>query len=895
MEKPVETINNQRPFPGLKSFDEKNKSQFGGRDAEIKELFTKVENNGLTVIFGKSGIGKTSLINAGLLPELQKNFYLPIYFRIDFSAEKAPLNQIKDFIVNTLRQKNPDMPGFENRTLWEYFHEVKILDGLVTPVLVLDQFEEVFTLGKDNAPAISELFIELSDLVENRVPLNIQSKNKGKTELMPSYYGEHQYRVILSLREDYLAQLESLGKLMPSIRESRYRVVQMTAVQALDAVLKPAGNLINKEVAISLIKKLPGISDADFDEKAEDSDYVKRLLVEPFLLSLICFQINETRISKGLPVITIDLVNDFDMADVINAYYNAAVGTFENNIRLGIEDTLLTESGYRKLESLEELQLKYGFDDLITQTLIDKRIIRKEQRDGLDYVELIHDVLAPVIKNNRDKRIEEQREIERNESVRRALELYRGRRRKYIFIVAGSIALIILTLFGLWAKKNATEAGQFKQKEFANGLLVVANSISENNTEDSSAALFARMAYKIYKDNNGTNFNAFYKAMYAQLHNTQLTALRVITNSINSEEDDGIVTDRHFKALAVSGNYLYAGHNRGKVYKLNLKNYEDVSQFYDFGVKITSMATSANKEYLAVAGIFPYVAIFNLNRTNDSCIKLNIPNAGGNGKSVMFTPSGNIMLRTDYGLYEWDKNYRLVNWKARKFIRYENGKRSEVPSVVFGKPNFNLPGQKFNGIAVNDENFVVGTDSGVLIVFKDSMVNIKQSDFGNVTALVFDKNMQYIYGGNDVGEFWRLSLKDFTIESGQNQIGRIFSITMSSDGKYVATGSGDGSVGVYETGPDWNQNSILILEQKECDRRKVFSVAFSEDNRLIYAAYDDGTVLNWPANADILAELIKAQVKGNLDYKMWNKYIKPSFEKQYLDNKIDKSYLKKYQ
>jgi WD40 repeat protein len=164
-----------------------------------------------------------------------------------------------------------------------------------------------------------------------------------------------------------------------------------------------------------------------------------------------------------------------------------------------------------------------------------------------------------------------------------------------------------------------------------------------------------------------------------------------------------------------------------------------------------------------------------------------------------------------------------------------------------------------------------------------------------VTALVFDKNMQYIYGGNDVGEFWRLSLKDFTIESGQNQIGRIFSITMSSDGKYVATGSGDGSVGVYETGPDWNQNSILILEQKECDRRKVFSVAFSEDNRLIYAAYDDGTVLNWPANADILAELIKAQVKGNLDYKMWNKYIKPSFEKQYLDNKIDKSYLKKYQ
>ena len=87
-----------RPFLGLKSFEEDNKGQFGGRDHEIEELFKSIDDNGLTVIFGKSGIGKTSLVKAGLIPELRVNFYLPIYIRIDYSSETSPLSQVKKTI-----------------------------------------------------------------------------------------------------------------------------------------------------------------------------------------------------------------------------------------------------------------------------------------------------------------------------------------------------------------------------------------------------------------------------------------------------------------------------------------------------------------------------------------------------------------------------------------------------------------------------------------------------------------------------------------------------------------------------------------------------------------------------------------------------------------------------
>src|SRR5205809_1111286 len=159
----------QRPFQGLRSYEEKNKAQFGGRDTEIKELFNLIENTGLTIIFGKSGIGKTSLINAGLIPELQKNFYLPIYIRIDYSSPKKPVDQLRELIYEKISLSDKNIPAIGNRALWEYFHEIKILDGIIIPVLILDQFEEIFTIGKDKNHA--ELITELSDLAENRVPL----------------------------------------------------------------------------------------------------------------------------------------------------------------------------------------------------------------------------------------------------------------------------------------------------------------------------------------------------------------------------------------------------------------------------------------------------------------------------------------------------------------------------------------------------------------------------------------------------------------------------------------------------------------------------------------------------------------------------------------------------
>lgn len=398
-----EELDLNRPFLGLRSFEEKNKSQFGGRNQETDDLYDLVVDNYLTVVFGDSGIGKTSLLKAGLMPKLREHFYFPIYIRIDFSTQKAPLKQLVDHVYGELKALDTNISKIESESLWEYLHDLKLLNGLVTPVLIFDQFEELFTLGKSNTH-IKAFVNELGDLAQNRIPSSVKIKYKKQGKTVPSRYSKQNYHIVLSLREDYLARLDELKNHIPSIMNNGFRVVQMTISQALEAAIKPGKGLIDEPVAIQIIKKLPGVSQADFDVLNEKGNGTKALKVEPFLLSLICDRLNEVRIEKHSNKIDKTIVEEFNVDDVIKSFYNETLQKFEPNVELAIENLLLDDDGFRKLQPLKEFQSEYDISDDDIVKLIDSRIVRQENRNNVDYLELIHDVLKGVIKKKRDKR-----------------------------------------------------------------------------------------------------------------------------------------------------------------------------------------------------------------------------------------------------------------------------------------------------------------------------------------------------------------------------------------------------------------------------------------------------------------------------------------------------------
>jgi len=78
------------PWPGLASFREADQAFFHGREAESAELTRLVLRERLTVLFGLSGLGKSSLLAAGVFPRLRQQNVLPVPLRLDFSALFAP-------------------------------------------------------------------------------------------------------------------------------------------------------------------------------------------------------------------------------------------------------------------------------------------------------------------------------------------------------------------------------------------------------------------------------------------------------------------------------------------------------------------------------------------------------------------------------------------------------------------------------------------------------------------------------------------------------------------------------------------------------------------------------------------------------------------------------------
>src|SRR5262245_18018378 len=116
-------IDEQNPWPGLSAFDEAAQLFFNGRREESAALRRLVMQAPLTVLFGASGLGKTSLVQAGLFPLVRKDT-LPVYVRLDPRESQAPLiDQAKAALQAEIARRRVDAPKSRGaESLWEYLH-----------------------------------------------------------------------------------------------------------------------------------------------------------------------------------------------------------------------------------------------------------------------------------------------------------------------------------------------------------------------------------------------------------------------------------------------------------------------------------------------------------------------------------------------------------------------------------------------------------------------------------------------------------------------------------------------------------------------------------------------------------------------------------------------------
>src|SRR5438874_2251225 len=97
------------PYVGLRPFEPEERDQFCGRNQDAQILTDRILSGRLTVLYAQSGLGKSSLLRALVVPELERNHGRVVYF--DAWAQDDPLRGIKDTLIALAAKLGVPDPG----------------------------------------------------------------------------------------------------------------------------------------------------------------------------------------------------------------------------------------------------------------------------------------------------------------------------------------------------------------------------------------------------------------------------------------------------------------------------------------------------------------------------------------------------------------------------------------------------------------------------------------------------------------------------------------------------------------------------------------------------------------------------------------------------------------
>lgn len=472
---PRPAVDQENPWPGLSAFDEAAQLFFNGRREESVALRRLVTQAPLTLLFAASGLGKTSLVQAGLFPLIRKDT-LPVYVRLDPRDTESPLmDQVKAALQTEIRTRKVDAGEFSAReTLWEYLHRTGLEfwseeNQLLTPLFVFDQFEEVFTLGAGNATAVAQFRTDLADLIENRMPAGLAARVQEHESASAGLSLDNQrYKILLSFREDFLPAMEGWKRDIPSLIRNRLRLLPMSGEQAFEAVNKTAPNLAPEPIARRIVSFAAAAGETARESAAE-------LEVAPALLSLVCQGLNERRKEQGKACFDEELLTGTGQAIVADFYWDA-VAELAEHVHRFVEEQLITERGFRKPCDVDDARTVHGVTDKDLALLVDRRVLRIEPARGTERIELTHDLLTGVVREHRKRR----------------RDRMRLRRRR---ILAAAVIAIVLMSGGLaaflWVQaRNDKQAAELLSVLAAEDPLVRALVVAElGNSSSAKAAI----------------------------------------------------------------------------------------------------------------------------------------------------------------------------------------------------------------------------------------------------------------------------------------------------------------------------------------------------------------------------------------------------------------------
>jgi hypothetical protein len=358
----VPMVPRRTPFKFLDYFED-NKAdsvRFAGREQDIAEVVSRALADRTFVLYGRSGLGKTSLLLAGVFPQFRERGFFPLHVRL----LDDPLSDLQKTLKSAVIGDGPvpsDLEGLVAR-----------LPGDAGVLLAFDQFEEFFIRNRAE-PDIRRQFI------------------RRVVELLE--HSPRHLRMMFSLREDFLAEMDDFSADYPEILGNLYRLRPLTAFGARQAIIAP---LVADKIKFSeqLIRKLV--------------DFLAKEHFDPLVLQIVCNEVYREAVKKDrsdeLREEDLDRIGGIDK--LFDRYLQYAISNVEPGVIVltrAILDALISSEGTKRTVTIDDLFANEDFmaskEEIqkVLDLLKKRKLVREESRNGRLWYELSHDRLAPSI------------------------------------------------------------------------------------------------------------------------------------------------------------------------------------------------------------------------------------------------------------------------------------------------------------------------------------------------------------------------------------------------------------------------------------------------------------------------------------------------------------------
>jgi hypothetical protein len=486
-------------FPGAKPFTAEDKEVFHGREKDIEKLFELLRLKRMIVLYAESGIGKSSLVNAGLIPKYHTpatvSQFLAVKIRfglLQFTDEnKGSVEILLTRIIEELNLhknllKRKDLPFAEAKIENSLWYQVKLFErNDIRLLLAFDQFEETFSYSNEQVNLFKEQLFsvfsgvpkDLNESISEKIKL-VEEQTLDQQELLQLdedlkfIYAPLNTQILYIIREDKLGFFNSFTNYFPDILKDTFKLLPLSRSSATEAITLPAGKEGNFKTAPFTFSQ-PALEKL-LNRLAEKND-----TYDPFTIQLTCRYIEKILIDEAgkreieendIPEVGI-IVKDF-----IDSAWKTLPAALQKNVDTYKEmiETRLIAADIEKRVSVHESD---WIDDKVVTALINEGLLKRDRRGDVDYIELSHDrLIKPLLE---DYKLRKQQE-----------KIKKQQRRNRIIGAAISLILVSVAAYFIYNNKVAKDIAEVQNKVIKDSIV----SLTEDIKNTDSTAIVTYLA-----------------------------------------------------------------------------------------------------------------------------------------------------------------------------------------------------------------------------------------------------------------------------------------------------------------------------------------------------------------------------------------------------------------